>query len=407
VGGVHSTSAEPLVIVGAGPVGLAAAIAVRAYGLPVTVLETRSEEHPRIGSRAIFIHHDSLQLMESWYPGLGRRIASRGLTWQTRRTTWRGQDVFVRTYPGAAPDRLPPMSSLAQSLTEEVLTDACCELDVKFVWDCEVSDVTVAGDHVVLKDTRARTWKARQVIAADGPGSRVRELLGIGLDGLVNQTRFVVVDATEDPEDPRKQERVFHFAHPAFGGRNVLMVPFAGGWRVDFQCLDSDDLATYCAGPGLREWIATALGPAYAERITWCSTYSFGNLVADRMVDSSGRVLLVGDAAHLFAPFGARGMNSGFFDADAAARAVMQAQRSADAASWPTTMHEFARQRREAALRNQRATVAALNHILPGPSVASLGRVAAAALARWGLSAGAWLDRSVYGPPTKRGTPTY
>jgi 3-(3-hydroxy-phenyl)propionate hydroxylase len=233
-------------------------------------------------------------------------------------------------------------------------------------------------------------------------------MMGIELEGDVNPTRFVVVDAAEDPEDPRKQERVYHFAHPAVGGRNVLMVPFAGGWRVDLQCLASDDGAAYGTGDGLREWVAAALGPAYAERITWCSTYSFSNLVAARMVDLSGRVLLIGDAAHLFAPFGARGMNSGFFDADAAARAVVRAQRSRDAASWPAAMEEFQSQRRQAALRNRVAAAGALSHMLSRPlSVTRLRVAAAATLARWGMRAGAWLDRGVYGPPGKPGTSTY
>jgi 3-(3-hydroxy-phenyl)propionate hydroxylase len=404
---VHTSNAEPLVIVGAGPVGLAAALAARAYGMPVTLLEAQAEGHPRVGSRAIFIHRESLQLLESWHPGLGRRIASYGLSWNTKRTTWRGQDVFVRTYPAGTPDHLPPMSSLSQSTTEEILTEACCHLGVQFVWNCEVSDVTVDEDHVVLKDSRGRTWNALQVIAADGPRSRVRDNLGITLEGEVNRTRFVIVDAAEDPEDPRKQERAFHFAHPAVGGRNVLTVPFAGGWRLDLQCRASDDWATYGTGAGLREWVAAVLGPAYAERITWCSTYSFSNLVADRMVDRSGRVLLVGDAAHLFAPFGARGMNSGFFDADAAARAVVESQRSTDTATWPAATHEFATKRRQAALHNRIAAAAALTHMLPGPSVANLKVAAAAAVARWGLRAGAWVDRGVYGPPRKPGTSTY
>jgi len=375
--------------------------------MPVRVLEAQPEGHPRVGSRAIFVHREALELMESWHPGLGRRIASYGLTWHTKRTTWRGQDVFVRTYPCTAPDRLPPMSSLPQSTTEEVLTEACCQLGVEFIWNCAVADVTVADDHVVLTDTRGGMWKARHVIAADGPRSRVRETLGVRLEGDANPTQFVIVDAAEDPEDPRKQERVFHFAHPALGGRNLLTVPFAGGWRVDLQCLASDDVATYGTGAGLREWVGLALGPAYADRITWCSTYTFSNLVANRMVDPSGRVLLIGDAAHLFAPFGARGMNSGFFDAYAGARAVVRAQRSPDPASVRAAAEEFANQRRQAALRNRAAAAAALSHMLPRRSMARLRVTAAAAVARWGLRAGAWLDRGVYGPTRKPGASTY
>src|SRR5262245_52531472 len=107
-------AANGVVVIGAGPVGMAAALALRAKGLPALVIEAEPEQRVRPGSRAIYVHGESLQLLESFLPGLGRRIAAAGLVWPTRRSTFRGKDVYVRTYPPLPADRLPPSTSLPQ-----------------------------------------------------------------------------------------------------------------------------------------------------------------------------------------------------------------------------------------------------------------------------------------------------
>ncbi|EFL20612.1 conserved hypothetical protein, partial [Streptomyces himastatinicus ATCC 53653] len=70
--------AEPVLVVGAGPVGMTAALALRARGLPVTVLEAGAKDRVRPGSRALFVHRQSLRLLERARPGLGQRVAAYG-----------------------------------------------------------------------------------------------------------------------------------------------------------------------------------------------------------------------------------------------------------------------------------------------------------------------------------------
>jgi len=108
------------VVVGAGPVGLAAALAVRAQQLPVTVVEAGARDRPRPGSRAIFIHGASLELLERMRPGLGHELNARGVIWQTKRTFFRGRQVYARTYPPADPEVLPPATSLSQVVIERL-----------------------------------------------------------------------------------------------------------------------------------------------------------------------------------------------------------------------------------------------------------------------------------------------
>src|SRR5262249_33525802 len=124
--------------------------------------------------------------------------------------------------------------------------------------------------------------------------------------------------------------------------------------------------------------------------IQWISTYRFLQVVADRFTDDARRVLLVGEAAHLFAPFGARGLNSGVPDAIAAAEAI--------AAGNLEAVDRFARTRREAAEYNRDAAGVALDHMRADDPETLRTRAEMAERARAGIEAGKWLDAAPYGP---------
>ncbi len=393
MGGGH-----PVLVVGAGPVGLAAALALRARGLPVTVAEAAPEGRPRPGSRAIFVHRESLEHLERMRPGLGWEIASQGLVWTTKRTFWGARQVYARTYPATDPAVLPHSTNLPQAETERLLQDACKSAGVELVWDAEVTEVASTAAGVELATASGRCFTAQYVVAADGARSPVRRAVGVTMEGSRSQSSFVIVDVDEDPDDPLPLERRFHYRHPAVGRRNVLLVPFAGGWRVDLQCHDSDDPDRFNDPEGVRRWLAQVMPPRYAGRVRWVSTYRFLQVVASDLADPRRRVLLVGEAAHLFAPFGARGMNSGIADAAAAAAAVGAALD--DPAAAGEAVGEFATRRRIAAVYNRDAAGAALAHMQARDPATRVRRRAAAELARVSKRAGAWLDTAPYGPRT-------
>lgn len=111
---------NPVVVVGAGPVGLSAALALRAHGLPVLLLEADPEDRERPGSRALFVHRETLGLLDGMQPGLAAEITSYGRTWQTKRTLYRGREVYSRTFrplrarrPSPACARSTPNASCA------------------------------------------------------------------------------------------------------------------------------------------------------------------------------------------------------------------------------------------------------------------------------------------------------
>jgi 3-(3-hydroxy-phenyl)propionate hydroxylase len=191
---------------------------------------------------------------------------------------------------------------------------------------------------------------------------------------------------------------VFHYHHPGVGGRNVLIVPFAGGWRVDLNLLVDDVPESFTSPEGLRRWIPEVLPAAYGERVRWVSTYRFAQQVAARFTDEHQRVLLTGEASHLFAPFGARGMNSSIPDAVRAVDAVREALSAKDTATAGAAISRFARERKEAAEYNRACASAALEHMLADSRSVRLRRRAAAAIAAAGRKAGEWLDSAPYGP---------
>jgi 3-(3-hydroxy-phenyl)propionate hydroxylase len=389
-----------VIVVGAGPVGLATALAIRAIGLPATVLEADEKNRIRPGSRAIFVHRESLEHLDQVRPGLGWELAERGVVWRTKRTLWRGREVYRRTFPPLPADRLPPFTSLPQVEVERQLIESCYAAGVDVVWDASVNQVTANPDGVTLTTESGETWKADYVIGADGAGSTVRRFAGVSMEGPRSETSFVIVDVAEDPEKPVPSDRVFHYDHPAAGGRHVLLVPFAGGWRVDLQCHIDDDPEEFSSGDGLRSWLSRVLDDGYAERVSWVSTYRFLQVVADSFIDHERRLLLVGEAAHLFAPFGARGMNSGIADGVAAAEAVRAALEARDQEGARGALEGFARDRRQAALHNRQAAGLALAHMQGKSPLVRARRRLAVALAPYSDRAGAWLDAAPYGPRT-------
>ncbi|MDX3246923.1 FAD-dependent monooxygenase [Streptomyces sp. ME18-1-4] len=384
---------NPVIVVGAGPVGLSAALGLRSRGLPVVLLEADPEDRERPGSRALFVHKETLRLLDGMSPGLAAEITAYGRTWHTRRTFYRGREVYSRTFP--PPSGLPPFTSLRQLDTERFLRAACERAGVEFVWDARILGVRASENGVTLTGEDGRAWDAKYVVAADGARSAVRGELGIPMEGVRGEGFHVVVDVADVLGAEQPLERVFHYEHPGVGGRSVMRVPFTGGFQVDLQCRDDDQEEAYGTEDAVREWLPGVVGDGYADRILWVSTYRFLRKVAASFTDPHGRVLLVGEAAHLFPPFGARGMNSGIADAAAAAQAI--------ATGTAQAVREFAEVRRAAGLFNSEAAGIALDHLRPQRRIVRLRQRAAAALAPVLPSCGSWLEHAPYGP--RGGTP--
>ncbi len=392
-------SERPVVVVGAGPVGMSAALALHARGVPAVILERDPEDRERPGSRAIYVHGSTLRAWERMHPTLGTRIVDDGFVWATRRTVYEGQEVFSRTYetPGGHGD-IPHFTSIPQIWTEDHLLDAVEEADIDIHWGDGVTEVASTADGVTVETERGEVWETDFVVGADGAESAVREAIGATFEGDRSENAYIIVDLDEVESGGLPRERVFHYGHPGADGRNVLLVPFAGGWRLDIQCRDDEDPEALSTDARLEEFVRAIMGEEYVGRVDWVSTYYFLQVMADRFVDDHRRVLLAGEAAHLLAPFGARGMNSGVADADEAASRIAVARGARTEAIRRDEIELYAARREKAAAFNLDAAGQALRHLRGSALDVRLKKAAAAAIAPYYEPAGEWLDDAPYGP---------
>ncbi|MGE7544415.1 FAD-dependent oxidoreductase [Sporosarcina newyorkensis] len=390
-----------VVVVGSGPVGLTAALALQNKGISCVVIEAEEKDAPRAGSRAIYLHNATLKLLEEASKGLGFTLAKNGVIWPIKRTLYRGKEVYVRNYgvtDTQDPNRLPHFTSLHQHAIEKHIYEACLKSGVQFIYGQPVTELEIAAEGVQVTTKNGDVWKAKYVIGCDGGRSVVRQEAGLTFEGPRTHDTFLVVDVTEDEENPLPIERVFHYQHPAMGRRNVMHVPFKGGWRVDLQLLADDKEEDFSSIEGVKEWLPKVMDQKYVDRITWVSSYRFHQVVVDSFTDEKRRVLLAGEAAHLFAPFGARGLNSGVPDAIIAVRGIQHALQADNEEQRQEAIDVAAKERRIAALWNRDGSTTALHHIQGDSPEMNMKRELASSLVSIVPRLGRWLDEGPYGP---------
>ncbi|GAA2215295.1 FAD-dependent monooxygenase [Nonomuraea monospora] len=389
---------QELLVVGAGPAGLSAALAARSLGVEVTLIEADARDQERPGSRALFVHQETLERLGRLAPGLGEKIAGFGILWQVARTFYRGKEVYARRYDTEQVSGLPPYASLRQLDTERFLLGACRAAGVEPVWGARVVSVRSDPNGVTVRAENGGEWRARYVIAADGARSAVRTSIPIEMDGGRSSDYRVAVDLSGEDPGGAPAERHLHYRHPALDGRNLLIVPFTGGVQVDVQCRDPADGEALSDPDAVRRWLPRVVSREQAERVLWVSRYPCLQRVATCFTDEHRRVLLAGEAAHLFAPLGARGMNSSIADAEAAATAVCLALRSTGVERARGVVEDYDTVRRQAARHNRARVEGALRHLRAESAWSRLAQAGAARLASRLPRLGAWLDKAPYGP---------
>ena len=306
---------RPVVVVGAGPVGLALACGLTAHGVPVVVVEPR--DRVSFGSRAACISRRSLEILDSF--GAAGGVLRRGLAWSGGRSFWRQHHVLDFAMPVTADQRLPPMVNLQQCFAEQEMLDALAErpgCDIR--WHSRVIGADLRDDHAVLTvDTPdgAYELEADWVVAADGARSLLRGVAGLALEGTSYEGRYLIADIRLQSNSPT--ERRAWFDPPSNPGSTVLMHRQPGDiWRVDYQLRDDEDGDAAQAEEAVRARIDAHLamiGEAADYELVLISLYKAHCLTLKRY--RAGRVLFAGDAAHLVPIFGVRGLNSGIDDA--------------------------------------------------------------------------------------------
>ncbi len=307
---------QPVVIVGSGPAGMVTALELARHGVRSVLLE--SELQVSQGSRAIVFTRRSMEILQQ--VGVAQRISASGLPWRFGNSFYRGQRVFRMQAPHDPDDRFFPMINIQQQYLEEYLYDACRASPlIDFRWGNRVLGVTSCDDHAIVEvDTPegSYTLQAGWLVAADGGRSGIRSALNLKLEGASYEGQFVIADIRIDL--PLPTERLAFFDPPWNPGNTVLMHREPHGiWRVDYQLPPGETPEAALEPASLKARIDAQLAmighAGAAWEMDWCSVYSARALTLPDYVH--GRVLFVGDAAHLLPIFGVRGANTAFQDA--------------------------------------------------------------------------------------------
>jgi 3-(3-hydroxy-phenyl)propionate hydroxylase len=304
---------RPAVVIGAGPVGLSAAIDLAQRGVPVLLLD--DDDTVSIGSRGLCWAKRTLEILDRL--GVGDAMVGKGVTWNVGRTFHRDAEVFNFNL-SAEPDHCRPgMVNLQQYWVEQFLVERALQLpNLELRWKNKVAAVTPAPDGVRLAVETADgtyTLDADWLVVADGARSPIRRALGLDIEGKVFQDRFLIADVVMKADFPA--ERWFWFDPPFHPGQSVLLHREADNvWRIDFQLGWDADPEAEKKPEKVIPRIRAMLGPEREFDLEWVSVYTFQCRRMQRF--RHGRVLFVGDAAHQVSPFGARGANSGIQDTD-------------------------------------------------------------------------------------------
>ncbi|MDL4770969.1 MULTISPECIES: FAD-dependent monooxygenase [Thermomonosporaceae] len=298
------TSADVL-IVGAGPAGLALAAGLAARGVDAVVVDRLAERGTT--SRAIVVHARTMEVLDGL--GAGAELVGRGLI--VPRFTIRDRDrILLAIDLGGLPTAHPYMLMVPQYVTEAVLLDRLTALGGRVHRPCELTGLEQDAGGVTATMASGETIRARYVVGADGMHSAVREHAGIGFTGSAYPLSFVLADVRMEWALGREEAAVFlapagpAIVAPLPGGRTRVVAAVTGPAP---ERLRLDDVRA----------ILDARGPmrsrARVTEVEWSSRFRVHRRLADRFRD--GRIFLAGDAAHVHSPLGGQGMNTSIQDA--------------------------------------------------------------------------------------------
>jgi len=303
----------PVIVVGAGPVGLTAAIDLALRGIDVLVLD--EDDTVSVGSRAICWSKRTLEILDRL--GCAERLVQKGVRWSVGRVFFRGEEVYQFDLLPEPGHHRPAFINLQQYYVEQFLVERASELPgIDLRWRHRVMGVTPLADRVALSvSTPDGEYgvNADWLIVADGAKSAIGAMLGLQSEGHVFHDRFLIADIRMTSDFPA--ERWFWFDPPFHRNQSALLHRQADDvWRIDFQLGRDADPEEEKKPEKILPRLRAMLGEDARFEIEWASVYTF----QCRRLRSfrRGRALFAGDAAHLVSPFGARGANSGIQDVD-------------------------------------------------------------------------------------------
>ncbi|MDF3837417.1 FAD-dependent oxidoreductase [Cupriavidus basilensis] len=374
--GADAHPTHPVVVIGAGPVGLAAAIDLAQRGVPVVLLD--DDCTLSAGSRAICFAKRTLDIFDRL--GCGQRMVDKGVSWNVGKIFFDRDLVYSFDLMPESGHHRPAFINLQQYYVEGFLVERAAELaNLSVRWRHRVAGLAQDAGAVTLDvETPDGNYalRARYVVVADGARSPVRHAMGLESKGRVFKDRFLIADVKMAAPFP--SERWFWFDPPFNRNQSVLVHRQPDNvWRIDFQLGWDADPDLEKQPERVTPRIRALLGEDVAFTLEWVSVYTFSCQRMDSF--RHGRVLFAGDAAHRVSPFGARGANSGVQDAENLAwkLALVLSGNAPDA-----LLDSYASEREYAADENIRNSTRSTDFITPKTPASRVFRDAVLILAR-------------------------
>lgn len=303
-----------VLVVGAGPTGLALAAALAQEGVSTMVLDRQTAGANT--SRAAVVHARTLEVLERLE--VAQTLVQRGL--QAQRFTIRDRDrVLINIGFERLPTKYPYALMVSQAVTEQVLLERLMALGGRVMRPCTLVDFQQDDDGVTARLDDGRALRARYIVGADGGHSTVRECAGIAFSGGSYGESFVLADVKLSGGVP--QDEVILYFSPA---GMVVVAPLPNGLH---RVVATVDEAPEQPDAAYVQALLDARGPserrAVVRALEWSSCFRLHHRVAEWY--HVGRVLLAGDAAHVHSPAGGQGMNAGILDALSLAAALVSA----------------------------------------------------------------------------------
>ncbi|MGW5970656.1 FAD-dependent monooxygenase [Streptomyces sp. NPDC055186] len=306
---------DPVIIVGAGPVGLALALALARQEVPCVVLdEGPGKDEPR-PARSVVLREDTTALLERL---TGAPLARTGSRWAGWRAMRRKQVTHEVTFDATAPAPVHIAQHVLTGALRAALTrERLVEVAVDSRLDSLEQDPSGITAHT--RGPRSTWWRGSYLVGCDGPRSTVRKLQDIRFPGRTAVERHAV--AALRTELPRPGEALLHRTPPwrssgPFAGEVTARPLPDGVWRLDWLLPPGKELVTpELLLDRIRETLAGwADGPTPPYELLDTGVHTVHHRLARRW--RADRVFLAGDAAHLLGSLGTHGLDEGLRDVD-------------------------------------------------------------------------------------------